>query len=728
MDNKSDSMKEPEFDFPQAEHFIPSGRKKIIDSVQTFLTNYRRYALLISGERGGGKTRLLHEVLGKAPIYRRLPRSHQSFRRILPVWIDLNSLGIPLRLIDNVDFPLPDNSSSNSGKIHSMKREMESDDVKNMKKDKKASQGAKRPLLSLKELDDVETGLLKSILKSVDEKLNPPSMRKLFPREKFAISDVDFLKSILQAISVQLSTHALFQFKGKGLRTKLGWLEYNFGFRLLYKQLHIPKGKHRLPQWIHKLKTGSKIGLIGFTSLFILKAIELFYNDEIHFAWKGSLRDFAIQFRDDAWTTLQALPENVLFNGSVLVGLTLFFYFLQRRARLLVIDRMCSKLSKLSYSENYSMSEESQGNMKFGAQVKNKMSGIFSLSSLKHEKAVFKPTVPYMLQETHRLLFFFHSLGIEPVIIIDELDKLGMHKNLHKLLRAGKRLCWPDDFEFAPSRDIFIVLDKIIRLKETLFKRLPTIVVTDRKIYDLLQRSTVFNGPFHTLFQEIIVFSTTKPQAIKELINEFVSNESSEAREQFENFENFLWIESKGLYSTALKLLRYYRMNGWKVFDYKKKHIDWATKARETVDKIMKSWNKNDNSHLDEKEQDNARDIRGEDPARGYKDPEPDMEKGLEDSRTPKAAITGETMNEKGAVVLPIYFSQVVSILYRLMIGEEVKIRSVARFSNDASYKRIEELFVGLSQSYDENSEKLIEGEIKWDQDGGPHYTIYRRI
>lgn len=481
---------EAPFSYSKAGHFISHSREQALKTLSRFVHGYRRGILLVIGNRGVGKTQTVREALEKEDVWRILPHSRQKVRRVIPFWVDLSFMGIPSPL----EMRDPDKDNNSSGRSEQL-----------------------NPTPPLEMQDP-------------DKNNNEGNSRKYTCEPtKMEFSDQDLLIAVMQALATRFAPHADFRRKGKGLRTILGFWEYHLGLKHLFFEM-----KERLTP--HGKKTLNYLQS-AWAPLFLFLMLPLFYIFKNIIPWVGTrLSAGAVNtLPPSRFATILTqlasslsyhhdLPDWVIFPTYICV----FFLsvILLRRLDISLLLRRSEELARLSYADNYSLHEVNKQGRQFKAKNNFKLGNIFfsrSAENKTEEKTLFNnKSTPYLLRCFQEYLFFLHRFGIEPVLIIDEIDKLSAEHYTHDsfLTELNKtEVYWPRDFrEPLPSNELIMFCDRMLRFKESIFKHLSTIVIADSNFAMLIDRSSRSKGQYHTLVQEILFLQPIGPNAVKKLI------------------------------------------------------------------------------------------------------------------------------------------------------------------------------------------------------------------
>ena len=482
------------------DRFIIEQRQSGIDSLKYYLQNYRRGIFVVIGHRGSGKTRLVREVF-KKQLFRIVPHREQKIRQVLPVWVDLSSLGIPSAL--TLSCPQEGESA--------------------IKKNNNEPQSKENEIPSPCPAPQLEVAPLK-------------------------FSDQDFLQAILLALSENLAAHSSFRRKGKGLRTKLKFKNYYFGVPLFVRELgtRLCTSSEFSSEFVKSFFSAYQIPL---TLTAIWETIRRYYFIIICLSmpilikllvWVVGLYFFsfpeaALQTTVTITGKYQAIYHWLTLRYHTLANITIiewYIYFicitplavfLIRRIELWILQRRTMEIRRLGLAREYKLRENEK--LELIAKPSGKWFNFGSWRGNRHEEVVYERDVPYLLNRLKEYLFFLHRLGIEPVLVIDEVDKLGIERDIQQRFMKIKpgvdnqHLKYPEDFQGGTiNHELLIFWDRVMRFKESVFQHLPTILLANSDLAVLLDESRRNNYAYHTFVKETLFVGPVGPDAVAQLI------------------------------------------------------------------------------------------------------------------------------------------------------------------------------------------------------------------
>ena len=429
--------------------------------------------------------------------------------------------------------------------------------------------------------------------------------------EPFDIQAKFLLMVIIQAIVVQLAPHMSFRLKGSGLRTKLGGWKFYFSIPRTYNKILASS------KWLIFLLLGLIfIGLYSFLYLSFpyIKVYLLFPYINRLFPDALKMFEWGLENADFLKLAMSFIGASILFFSS---------WMLLRWREMALIRRNAQQLYLMTFSNNYKeiwgKSFESPRKSKRRESFFLKLfSDIFGTFFHKIKKlGVIAPDAPNLLYRLEVFLFQLHRIGIEPALIIDELDKLGSSNDLIRSRsgKTGKINSWVwghriKDERWTLNTEMVVFFDTILRFKESLGKKLPIILIGDMDISRFIRFSRFHNLAYHTLIKETVFIGQIKVEAWGKMLSELLngkppikdaiySKECPDMHKCFgankreaccsENFKiddehgtlscggkvcqnftkwrDYLWLRGMGCYGELLSLARSYRQSGWEEND-----------------------------------------------------------------------------------------------------------------------------------------------------------------
>lgn len=524
------------YEEPGGTYFNFKGRQAAYDSIVRFLKSYRRGVLMVEGQRGSGKTRLVKEAFEYPDLKRNLPgNKKESPRKPVPIWVDMAKLKITAPIMEE----------------HPRIEE--------------------RPIPN-EEKQDSET--------ETHSKLNCKLSTLNLVQKPLEISDKEFLVAIIQALMRRLSPHRSLRAKGRGLRSKIG----SFNFFLSWPRNFIFDKKHI-------------VTIFTLLMFFFFLGVYSYYF----------LPDF-FGFWSDRINTLHILP--------FIVVLLLFSGFFLRWREIDAIRKQTDHLYFMAFSQSFSktventiiqsheLSSKLMTNEIGKTLIKKIASYLFSKKNMKNEKmlAIFSSDIPNLLHQMDILIFQLHRIGIEPVLVIDEIDKLNAGKELlerlHNREHSPNNSTWiwhneTDSFNnWRQNNGIIIFFDIILRFKESLGERMPIIIIGDHTVNRFMDFSRTHNLVYHTLIKEELLISPVLPEDWISFINKALIKKLqfnggrctacelakfSPCYDACRKWGPFLWVKGKGIYNEMLTSFYQCRHQQWveRSFDV----LTWTQKA-----------------------------------------------------------------------------------------------------------------------------------------------------
>lgn len=407
----------------------------------------------------------------------------------------------------------------------------------------------------------ITTPIIESIGNTAESETGSSASTQL-KQEPISISDKEFLISIIQAVIRQLSPHTSLRKEGRGLKSKLGEGHYYFS-------------------WPRKSKNN-----IMLISVMGMAAGALF-------AAQDALAHLAL---------LLKLPWGISILGPIII--TLLSWRLLRFSEIRHLKNRVKQIYFMTFSNEYSKKYENSNSNKQELilppirKIGLKIDGALSRSKNAKMIATFSTDIPHLLYQLDILVFQYHRIGIEPIIIIDELDKLNAGKAFLKKLSgnhvAQNGCFWLWDNEAANFVDwsenfgLIIFFDILLRFKESLADKFSIILIGDQSIRHFMAYSRQKGLSYHTIVKEELFIQPIFPRAWSEYFkilqkcklrsNAFEdtcslyspddcptqSGEESVRSIPCEKWCYFLWILGKGNYNELLVYYHRYRNIGWK--------------------------------------------------------------------------------------------------------------------------------------------------------------------
>lgn len=471
-------------DIKDKNNFVEQDRENASKALRDYLEHHRRGFIVLCGDRGQGKSRLVSRVLGTRtdPVYRWTVHAEERERRIVGVWADLSVLGITPLLQEKEKEAPPDPGSPGSN----------------------AASAPKAAAMGL-------------------------PLRGRLRVESADFDSLSILMALTQALVDHLGPHGNFRRYGKGLRTILAAWAYHAQI----PNHRIPKEFHRTWNWLQKL--GSKprpsqavdqsstapaphwlfwlytalwaagYPLLGIYGLYLLSS----RFPLLPSAYYALLEEWPLAL---AWVEV----NHDYFWPSVLgpgVIAWLFYLLLVGRLKWHYPKRQEARLRNMAYAAKYKRSENATTSTSVDLDPKQ-LAGFHWLVARKflkrQEEAEYSSDVPNLLHELQIFLFQLHRRGISPVLVIDELDKLGASSRFLEAITQPCR-CW--DFEkwldlrrsWQGNTQLLRFVDIMVRFKESLGSCLSLILIGDLEMARLLEHSETHDGPYHTLVREKIL-------------------------------------------------------------------------------------------------------------------------------------------------------------------------------------------------------------------------------
>ena len=476
---------EPEvsIDAKGSSNFIMAGREASLTAIQNFFRHNRRHFFVLCGDRGQGKTRLVEKALGSRdkPLKCETDHIEELPRRVVGVWADLSLLGIHYLFSAREEMSREKNHEAGNDTGHG--------------KGGAAGEGPK--------LVDAAPG----------------GRRGTDPVQ---FNDLSLLRNLSQAIVDRLGPHRDFRKHGKGLRTILGGLSY-----------HSPLPPDRIPNWLCKAYEFLSSPRSWFSRkdafapdrakgkpcpLFYLYGICVYFL--LVFALYLGISLVAEQLQkyaldtEASWRPLQALAalsSTKLFFPLVMVSVLLGFCH-DKWAHFRSHEK---QLRAMSYAFNYRRREEGSNHLGLNSDKGNlaKIPWLAASKQMKRQElAEYAGDIPNMLRQLKIYLFHLHRRGISPVLIIDELDKLGSNATfLAGINQTQHHWDFVDWFNrtqaWRENTKLLVFIDTLARFKESIGGDLPIVLIGDMAMARLLEHSEPHygDGPYHTLAKERIL-------------------------------------------------------------------------------------------------------------------------------------------------------------------------------------------------------------------------------
>ena len=504
-------FREPSIDHPEAGHFIPDDRKFALKALQRFLTSWRNGVFVVAGDRGVGKTRLVDEAINSLSFRVFNPQKGEFRRKIIAFQVDFSTLGVPPSI------------------------EIKSDAFSNQKKSAKGSSA-------------VEIVTLSFLKNAASSKKNEPDPQK-FTTKSFKFDDKDFLLAIIRALVTKFSPHAQHRSKGEGLRTMFGFFGYYFSFPRVRCKWMIEIMRKRHDKWVKagEVEEGLKIRdwpgyqrIILFVLLLpTLIAIGFYIRIDPPFAQiLEDIVGFAVPSFLTCQTNFLASCGCMGFFALFSLGLSMF---LMRQVELWPMKKQARRLADFAFAHQYQREEIRNANFDFFS-AKNNATYLDVVSKILpwqfqkkwSEKAVFARDIPNMLHELEIFLFQLNRLGVEPVLVLDEMDKFDSGDSLLELVRkkAGVEAPWnPRQFitprgsgQWKNNKELIVFFDVMLRFKESLGKLMPIIVIGGFDTAQYFQDCAHYGAPPATLAKGMVMLGPVSVNAWQNLVVRLTHN------------------------------------------------------------------------------------------------------------------------------------------------------------------------------------------------------------
>jgi len=406
----------------------------------------------------------------------------------------------------------------------------------------------------------------------------------------------DFLITLIQALLDRLAPHSGFRNKGKGLRTKIGWFWYYFGF-----PTRVPGWLGRLlKRWCNSQNLNVALLFLCFLVAYLVAWLEIclvssFLKNQTPFL--SNFIPYYESFHSFSWKTWITALFIVIISWS-----------LCRFIDWIPIKLRAKRLKAMTYAFKYQRVHHT--NLGLGVNKRTSIpstslfSTVFNLWS--DERSVYVRDIPNLLHELKIFLFQLHRLGIEPVLIVDELDKLvgtnlfksnekaGSKKNTHPMSQLTLRdWYWSSFFKTIEPEDTVLleeILSVFLRFKEALANDLAIVIIGNLYIQKLMEESKSKFTSLHTLFKETVLLSPVSYNAWHRFLSEYnkkycsnlpkcLTSNSSDPEKSCDKqgckifdqqgckcislWSALTWIEGRGRYWEMLESLRKYRVSGW---------------------------------------------------------------------------------------------------------------------------------------------------------------------
>jgi len=564
-------------------NFIEKDRERTLKALEDYFKNYRRGFLIVCGERGHGKTKLVRKALDEEKIIMRDTSAiEERQRRVLGIWSDL-SVSSPLFITGKSI----KNSDSNGGKqnLLNINSPIPNDDGQQL-----------------------EVQEAKFICKSI-------------------------LISIIQAIVNYLSPHTNYYEHGESLRNKMGTtLYYNISPNRIPRIMAIKF--YRIRKLLFFLY-GWGIDLLIAIMLIILIIINLFFA--LKFQILPEYIDF--YFSDSFGNLIVVIFVSIFISVS--------FYAILHKQKWRYIQKHAKRLRQIAYASNYFRREETQDESSTTVDtgfIKNIVKPLGTVlkwdkSHKWQEMAEFTRDVPNLLKELRTYIFHLNMVGIAPVLVIDGLDNIGANegfiRSLHQQENIWRYDRWLQELEaWKTNHQLIICIDSLCRLK-SLGSFLSVILIGDMSMARLLEHSANSNGPYHTLFKEQILLGPVSWRAWDQAIRKFNENcppdcvhdkqkneyctdmkfcdkgisvicktKQKRANQEikagvclcvdsdfdcvsFKYWSVLIWIEGKGQWAEMLTRLHSYRQQEWPLSTVLK-DMRWCSKVADLMDQMEK--------------------------------------------------------------------------------------------------------------------------------------------
>jgi len=563
--------------------FENKNRKRYFDAIKRFLEGYRRDFLLVSGPKGTGKTRLVKEAFLKAEGRVISESKEEMPRKTISVWVDLSTLEIHAPLVEVVD----DNDNDQENKSEEKENEISS-----------------------------EINIRISEKNNIPEKSTIGNKFKL-KRKHFNITDKSTLIAIIQATVRRFSPHVFFRYKGAGLRTQLGFRKFYFSLPRSSQKIFISK-----PYLMGILLFGMFL-TVCYSPLFFL-----YYTSHVpHLSFYQAPSIFK-------WLVQNGYFMDLMVSFFSVVSVFFISWFLLRWHEMFLIRRRFNRLYLMSFSDKYEKSWEKSSSLL--NKIENaasllprslpfNLSGKFLLEKKIKEFGNIYSDVPNLLDQLKIFLFQLHRIGLEPILVIDELDKLGTATKLIRTLdHDRKNWVWDHQIQqlasnWQENNGLMIFFDILLRFKESLGKHFPIVLIGDINTKRFMEFSKLNNLAYHTLIKETVLIGQIKVEAWGKVLSHLLGvippeTEKKETERKScsdrdkcpmangggicccENFElddedgtlscdgkvcqnftkwrDYLWLQGMGCYGELLSLARTYRQSDWKEDD---DTLKWAS-------------------------------------------------------------------------------------------------------------------------------------------------------